>query len=65
MLAALPVLHFIPQQSAEHAETQQYQCPLYQTSARSGALGCCNTGQSNSFVLHLSLPIPGNTKVAD
>lgn len=63
MTTLLPVMHFEPQLLAEHNVEAEYQCPLYQTSARSGMLS--STGQSTNFVLHIGLPIPSNTETAD
>lgn len=63
MTSLLPIVHFQPQQCAESASTAEYQCPLYQTSARSGMLS--STGQSTNFVLHICLPIPRNSNAAD
>ncbi|DBA83803.1 TPA: hypothetical protein ACH3X1_006326, partial [Trebouxia sp. C0004] len=63
MTSLLPIVHFQPQQCAESVSTAEYQCPLYQTSARSGMLS--STGQSTNFVLHICLPIPRSSNAAD
>jgi dynein heavy chain len=58
MRAPLPVVHFKPVQSYE-PPAEQYQCPLYKTSERAGALS--TTGQSTNFVLYVSLPVARGT----
>ena len=64
--APLPIVQLIPQQSAaqqEDAARHCYQCPLYLTAARAGALS--STGQSTNFVTHISLPIAAEMQPAD
>lgn len=55
MAAPLPVVHFKPATNAA-PPADQYQCPLYKTSARAGLLS--TTGCSTNFVLCVSLPCP-------
>jgi dynein heavy chain, axonemal len=59
MFTSLPPLHLIP--SKDHVPSpEKYQCPLYKTAARAGALN--TTGQSTNFVVHICLPImPSST----
>ena len=58
MYSPLPVIHFTPVQDCVPPDTD-YECPLYKTSARAGALS--TTGQSTNFVLCVSLPIREGT----
>ncbi|KAL0028415.1 hypothetical protein WJX77_005025 [Trebouxia sp. C0004] len=58
MYSPLPVIHFTPVQDYVAPDTG-YDCPLYKTSARAGALS--TTGQSTNFVLCVSLPIREGT----
>lgn len=58
MYSPLPVIHFNPVQDYVPPDTE-YDCPLYKTSARAGALS--TTGQSTNFVLCVSMPIRENT----
>ncbi|XP_056265579.1 dynein axonemal heavy chain 6 [Pseudoliparis swirei] len=53
MSAALPVVHFEPQQNYE-PEPGLYHAPLYKTSARAGTLS--TTGHSTNFVVTVLLP---------
>lgn len=52
MFCPLPVVHFIPVK--DYDPPDEYQCPLYKTSARAGVLS--TTGQSTNYVLSVSLP---------
>jgi dynein heavy chain, axonemal len=55
MFSPLPVVNLIPQQSSTVQNEQAFECPLYKTSDRTGALS--TTGQSTNFVTSLALPI--------
>lgn len=55
MSAPLPVVHFKPAINYT-PRAEEYQCPLYKTSARAGVLS--TTGCSTNFVLCVSLPCP-------
>lgn len=58
MYAPLPIVHFQPMQDYVMPK-DQYECPLYKTSARAGVLS--TTGQSTNFVLCVSLPVKPGT----
>ena len=58
MYSPLPVMHLMPVQDYVAPEST-YDCPLYKTSARAGALS--TTGQSTNFVLCVDLPIREGT----
>lgn len=58
MYSPLPVMHLMPVQDYVAPESS-YDCPLYKTSARAGALS--TTGQSTNFVLCVDLPIREGT----
>lgn len=58
MYSPLPVMHMVPVQDYV-APDGTYDCPLYKTSARAGALS--TTGQSTNFVLCVDLPIREGT----
>ena len=65
MTAPMPLLHFLPAQTTAPSSSAgeeglswcQYECPLYQTSARQGVVG--TTGQSNNYLLSVRLPAEG------
>ncbi|ELU16870.1 hypothetical protein CAPTEDRAFT_116653 [Capitella teleta] len=50
----LPELHFIP------SKRENYECPLYRTSARAGTLS--STGHSTNFISKIKLPSDHNTQ---
>lgn len=55
----LPVTHFLPK--ANHKpRLDEYECPCYKTSTRSGALS--TTGMSTNFVLKVELPCPAEER---
>ncbi|KAK9823491.1 hypothetical protein WJX72_003121 [[Myrmecia] bisecta] len=58
MFSPLPVVHFKPTPDYA-APATTYECPLYKTSVRAGALS--TTGQSTNFVLCLNLPMRKGT----
>lgn len=55
MFSPLPVVNLVPQQSAAVQQLDAFDCPLYKTSDRTGALS--TTGQSTNFVTSLALPV--------
>ena len=58
MYSPMPVLHMTP--AKESAPTDnEYDCPVYKTSARAGVLS--TTGQSTNFVMSVDLPIREGT----
>lgn len=58
MYSPLPIVHLMPVQDYT-APDCTYDCPLYKTSARAGALS--TTGQSTNFVLCVDLPVREGT----
>lgn len=58
MCSPLPVIHFTPVQNCVASDTD-YDCPLYKTSARAGAMS--TTGQSTNFIMCINLPIREGT----
>lgn len=54
----LPVLQLLPCASVPD-NAGAYDCPLFRTTARAGAL--TTTGHSTNFIMHLALPIPPGT----
>ena len=50
----LPVVHFLPTMNEHMRDDGHYECPLYKTAARAGALS--TTGQSTNFVVAVHLP---------
>ena len=58
MCSPLPIIQFKPEMNYL-PPVEEYQCPLYKTTVRAGALS--TTGQSTNFVLCVSLPIREGT----
>ena len=58
MYSPMPVLHMTPAKESPLADNE-YDCPVYKTSARAGALS--TTGQSTNFVLCVNLHIREGT----
>jgi len=50
---AMPLMHFRPEINYVPKE-EEYQCPMYKTSARHGILS--TTGMSTNFVLYVEIP---------
>eukprot|EP00884_Botryococcus_braunii_P021120 jgi/Botrbrau1/7692/Bobra.0159s0130.1 len=55
MFSPLPVVNLVPRPSAAVHSVDVFDCPMYKTSDRTGALS--TTGQSTNFVMSLALPI--------
>lgn len=54
LLPAMPHVWFRPAKKDENAKIEDYECPVYRTSRRSGEL--LTTGQSTNFLIHMFLP---------
>lgn len=55
LFSNLPVVNLVPRQGAPADRGNTFDCPLYKTSDRTGALS--TTGQSTNFVTSLALPV--------
>jgi dynein heavy chain len=54
LLPAMPHVWFRPAKKDINAKIEDYECPVYRTSRRSGEL--LTTGQSTNFLIHMYLP---------
>jgi dynein heavy chain len=54
LLPSIPHVWFKPAKKDENKKTEDYECPVYRTSKRSGEL--LTTGQSTNFLIHMYLP---------
>ena len=54
LLPTMPHVWFRPAQKDEYKKIEDYECPVYRTSRRSGEL--LTTGQSTNFLIHMYLP---------
>ena len=54
LLPTMPHVWFRPSQKDENKKIEDYECPVYRTSRRSGEL--LTTGQSTNFLIHMYLP---------
>ena len=54
LLPSMPHVWFKPAKKDENKKIEDYECPVYRTSKRSGEL--LTTGQSTNFLIHMYLP---------
>lgn len=58
----LPILQLLPCADVPD-DAATYDCPLFRTAARAGAL--TTTGHSTNFIMHLALPVTPGSNPAD
>ncbi|MEL6803712.1 MAG: hypothetical protein AAFO91_08030 [Bacteroidota bacterium] len=59
LFTEVPIVWIKPVLRSEKKQTFCYDCPVYQTSSRSGSL--TTTGHSSNYVMSLEIPIPEST----